>query len=165
MVREPELHVPLSRWKPMGAGVLFVARDTGRVLLGLRSDGCAEPGTWGTWGGQVDVGETPAEAAARECMEEAGYQIEPDALVHVHTYRSGSFAYFNFLAVVGSEFQPELTWETDDCVWATPGRWPAPLHFGAEALLSVPSVVEAIAQVRSHLVAGAGSDPVQRFRS
>ncbi len=51
------------------AGLLL---DTGtRVLLLLRSIGSGS-GTWGLPGGSLEVGETPYEAACRECCEEIG---------------------------------------------------------------------------------------------
>ena len=61
-------------WGPRGAaGVLpwAVTRD-GRtwVLLSHRSERVAAGGTWSTFGGAIDVGETPWQAAVRETGEE-----------------------------------------------------------------------------------------------
>ncbi len=39
-----------------GAGSIFLARDTGRLLLARRSHHVLQPGTWGTIGGAVDRG-------------------------------------------------------------------------------------------------------------
>ena len=41
-----------------------------RILLGRRSAKCNNPGMWGLFGGQVDEGETPRTAVARELFEE-----------------------------------------------------------------------------------------------
>lgn len=38
-------------WGNAGAGVILFAKDTGRVLLALRSPYVNEPNTWGTIGG------------------------------------------------------------------------------------------------------------------
>lgn len=46
--------------------------DSGRILMEQRSD-C---GWWGIPGGKLDAGETLAEGAAREALEETGLQIE-----------------------------------------------------------------------------------------
>ncbi len=41
------------------AGVLFLARDTGRCLLQLRNSDKRFKHTWGFWGGMMEKGETP----------------------------------------------------------------------------------------------------------
>ena len=41
-------------WGRAGAGVLFLARDTGRILIAHRSADVEQPDTWGTWGGAID---------------------------------------------------------------------------------------------------------------
>jgi hypothetical protein len=47
-------------WGNRGAGCIIRARDTGRMLVGLRSEEVDEPLTLGTWGGAVDPGGTRA---------------------------------------------------------------------------------------------------------
>lgn len=57
----------------VAAGV-FIARE-GKVLLVRRCMG-ARRGTWSFPAGFVEFGEEPAEAAARECYEETGLEVE-----------------------------------------------------------------------------------------
>jgi 8-oxo-dGTP diphosphatase len=65
---------PASRPAPrVGVGVI-VQRD-GRVLLGLRS-GSHGAGTWALPGGHLEFGETVAQCAAREVLEETGLVID-----------------------------------------------------------------------------------------
>ncbi len=84
-LREKIGHEPLFL-----AGVTAVVIHEGRVLLGRRSDnGALTPIT-----GIIDPGEEPADAAAREALEEAGVVIRVDRLVWVHqiprvTYANG----------------------------------------------------------------------------
>lgn len=53
-----------------------VVMHEGRVLVGRRSDDAAEqPGCAEFPGGKIEPHETPAEAALRECLEEAGIAI------------------------------------------------------------------------------------------
>ncbi|MGA8117547.1 MAG: NUDIX domain-containing protein [Actinocatenispora sp.] len=62
---------------PSAAGV--VVDDTGRVLLGRRSDN----GRWSLPAGAIDPGEQPAEAVVREVYEETGVHVAVERLVGV----------------------------------------------------------------------------------
>jgi len=122
-------------WGDKAAGCVFVAKDTGRILLAHRSDEVDfEPHTWGTWGGKIDMDETLKQAVEREVAEETGidtaFKISP-----LYVYRDGSFEYHNFLVAIPFEFTPQLNWENDDSKWVEYGEWPKPLHFGMEALI------------------------------
>ncbi len=63
-----------------GVGVIIID-DTGRVLLERRRDN----GMWGLIGGGVDPGESVAEAARREALEESGLTVEITGLVGVYS--------------------------------------------------------------------------------
>lgn len=116
------------------AGCVVLARSTGRILLAHRSAMVDQPGTWGNWGGAIDRGEDPKEAAVREVQEEAGYRGEIIAVEPLYVFAKGTFRYFNFLVVVPDEFKPRLNWEADGAKWCEVGQWPQPLHFGLAAL-------------------------------
>lgn len=60
-----------------------VIDETGKILLIRRADN----GLWAMPGGALDVGETPAEGAVREVLEETGVTCEPVALVGVYDSR------------------------------------------------------------------------------
>ncbi|MCE6958307.1 NUDIX hydrolase [Cereibacter sphaeroides] len=126
-------------WGRRGAGCLAVARDTGRILVALRSDEVLEPGTWGTWGGAIDPQEDPAVAVCREFGEETGYEGAAEVLP-LMVFTSGAFRYHNFLLVVEHEFEPVLNWENSEGRWCQLQALPDPLHFGLASLLEdVPS--------------------------
>lgn len=121
-------------WGKQAAGAIIVAQDSKRFLIAHRSEYVEQPGTWGTWGGALDEGETPEQAVRREVLEEAG----ADTIVSIHplwVFSSGTFKYHNFLAVVPEEFFPDLDWETQGYKWVEYGEWPEPIHFGLESLL------------------------------
>lgn len=134
-------------WGEQGAGCIFLARDTGRLLLAHRSRKVEQPGTWGTWGGAIDKGEDPREAARREAMEETGQKDAGLALEPLFVFQSGEFRYSNYLAIVAHEFKPVLGWETQGYRWCEYGDWPHPLHFGLKAVLNDPQSVAAIQRV------------------
>ncbi len=56
--------------------VIAVVEDEGRYLIGLRPEGAPLAGLWEFPGGKIEEGETPREAAARECREETGLEIQ-----------------------------------------------------------------------------------------
>lgn len=56
-------------------GVAVVVHNAeGKVLIGLRKTAHGR-GMWGFPGGHLEMGETPAECARREAMEEAGIEV------------------------------------------------------------------------------------------
>ena len=118
-----------------GAGCLFLALNSGNVLIGKRSAKVMEPGTWGTWGGKIDGNENPVEALERELREECGFTQQAD-YIGVCVFREGEFEYFNYLVTVKQEFQPTLNDETDDFEWTNINNLPQPLHFGLEDALN-----------------------------
>lgn len=122
-------------WGKQAAGCLFLARDTGRLLIAHRSDEVLEPNTWGTWGGAMDRGETPEAAVLREVDEETEHNGPRLALpLAVFSHESG-FKYHNYLVVVDEEFEPTLNWESQDYAWVGLDEMPSPLHPGVKYLL------------------------------
>jgi len=153
-----------SYWGDKAAGCIFVAKDTGRILLAHRSCEVGyEPETWGTWGGKIDMDETPKQAVEREVEEETGldtaYKISP-----LYIYHDGSFEYHNFLVVVPFEFTPQLNWENDGSAWVEYGEWPDPLHFGMEALIrhsghKIKNVVDLIKKKQDNMLESMDATP------
>lgn len=121
-------------WGKQGAGCIFLAKDTKRILLPYRSSSVEQPHTWGVWGGAIDNKENPSDAVRREVREEAGYTGSAQ-LVPLVVFQKGTFKYHNFLTIVDKEFTPKTNWETDDFRWVDYGNWPTPLHFGLQYLI------------------------------
>ena len=103
----------------VGSGVLFCAKDTGRVLFVKRSMDSDAPGTWCCLGGGVEVGETVEQGCRREVMEEGGFS-EPFTLIPMHKdlNEEGTYAYHNHFAFVPTEFTPVLNDEHTDFKWS-----------------------------------------------
>lgn len=119
----------------VGAGILFVAESTGRVLLALRSREVTFPGTWCVVGGMVERRETPAEAAIREAEEEVGYS-GPIDLYRGLVFKSPTFTYHNFVGFVPAQFRTVLNDESMEAGWFDPHHLPEPLHPGTDEFLA-----------------------------
>lgn len=130
-----------GRFGAQAAGALPISRETGRMLLVLRSDGVLEPGTWGTVSGAHKIAEAPEAAAMRELREETGWTGDDAEIVMIpaFVFQETSFVFRNHIAVVPEEFVPSLGWEADDHVWCTLADLPSPLHFGIAALIADPA--------------------------
>jgi ADP-ribose pyrophosphatase YjhB (NUDIX family) len=72
-----------SRMSPVVAGAAAVIDKEGKILLMRRSDNHL----WAMPAGQMEVGETPADAVVRETFEETGIRCIPKALVGVYDSR------------------------------------------------------------------------------
>lgn len=133
MISNPEY------WGRTAAGVLPMARSTGRFLLALRSSLVLEPGTWGTIGGKVEPWEAPADAAVREFREETRSRARVGLLpLFVYRDKAAGFEYHNHLGVIPREFKPRTNWETARWAWLTLDELHVlkPKHFGLIALLA-----------------------------
>jgi len=69
---------------------LAVIARAGKVLVTRRGGEDALAGLWEFPGGKIARGETPEEAAARECREEIGWEVAPGRVLAVteHRYRN-----------------------------------------------------------------------------
>jgi 8-oxo-dGTP pyrophosphatase MutT (NUDIX family) len=130
---------PTRYWGSVGAGIVAVARSTGRVLMQLRSAYVDQPLTWGVVGGKLDANESNLElVAGREFKEETGYHGELSlAPAYKFVAPSGNFTYQNYIGLVDDEFQPELDWETKRFAWMEleDAIRVDPMHFGLAVLL------------------------------
>ncbi len=98
------------------AGVLFLCSKTGRVLLQQRSEHGDAAGTWACFGGGIEKGESPDEAARREISEETGYHADY-SLVPLYCYEKAGFTYWNYLSVIDHEFYAATNYETAAAEW------------------------------------------------
>jgi 8-oxo-dGTP pyrophosphatase MutT (NUDIX family) len=80
---EPLLAPVLTQLTPFAVGDAAIIDEQGRLLLIQRADNHL----WAMPGGAFDMGETPAEGAAREALEETGIHCQPVALVGVFDSR------------------------------------------------------------------------------
>jgi 8-oxo-dGTP pyrophosphatase MutT (NUDIX family) len=119
------------------SGCLFLALDTGRVLLQQRSGNCSHPRTWAFFGGKQHGDERPVETLLRELEEEIGILPDVQKIYPLHKFTSPdkNFEYHSFCVSVYEEFVPQLNNESDGYCWVKIGNWPRPLHPGVKAQL------------------------------
>lgn len=95
-----------------GAGVLLFAEKQKTFLVLKRSNWVPEPGTWGVAGGSLEPGETVMQALQREVAEEVGPVSFID-LIPAFVWQSPDLVYHNFIGTVDSEFEPDLSINTE----------------------------------------------------
>lgn len=134
-----------SRWKP-NATVAAIIERGGRFLLveehtqdGLRLNNPA---------GHLDPGESPAQACARETLEETAFHFTPDALIGIYLSRFErpqpgqpgpldiTYLRFAFCGVLGEEVAGQTLDEgIVRTLWLTPGEIRACAHLHRSPLL------------------------------
>lgn len=80
---EPLRATLFARPAPIPVSDAAIIDDAGRILLIRRADNAL----WAMPGGGLEVGETPAQGAVREALEETGVACEPITLVGVYDSR------------------------------------------------------------------------------
>ena len=116
------------------SGGLFLAKDTRRFLLLLRTQG-KTAGTWGLVGGKKEPSDaTPYEALNREIAEEVGKTpaIKKTIPLELFTSSDHNFQYNTYVLVVDREFIPTLNEEHSGYAWCSYDTWPKPLHQGVK---------------------------------
>ena len=116
------------------SGGIFLAKDTGRFLFLLRTQG-KTAGTWGLVGGKKEPTDaTPYEALNREIAEEVGKtpQIKKTIPLELFTSNDQHFQYNTYILIVEKEFIPTLNEEHSGYAWCSFDNWPKPLHQGVK---------------------------------
>lgn len=96
----------------------LMKHDETKTVLILRRGMTAPwmPGKWNLPGGGVDEGETPEEAARRECQEEAG--ITPGPLKLIAKLNEPGYTLFAYQGNVETQYV-KIDWESDKYTWVT----------------------------------------------
>jgi mutator protein MutT len=131
---------------PRPAATVVLIRDDRKVFLIRRLRAMAFGGMWAFPGGSFEPGETPAQAAVRELMEETGVVVDPADLVPWHrwltpefeTKRFDTWFYLALLPPGQEALLPEA--EADEVRWISPEE-AAPLHLAGELPMLPPTLI------------------------
>lgn len=125
-----------------GAGVAFLANMQVRgslvphaLFMKRASDDPDAPGVWAFPAGNIENGETPVDAAAREAQEEAGDAVPVNGLVPWDARQMAGVNFRTFAQPVEKPFRPILNDEHEGFQWAPLDAPPQPLHPGVAATL------------------------------
>lgn len=132
---EPLCDTLFVRPTPFATADAAIIDATGRILLVRRSD----DGAWAMPGGALSVGETPAQGAVREALEESGVRCEAIDFVGVFDSRFCEprsrhqlYMYVFLCRPLETEASqpPSHAHETLDCRWFAEDEIPVNLHGG-----------------------------------
>lgn len=136
-------------WGNKASGILPIAKDTGKILIGLRSDYVMEPNTWGNFGGAIGLDDygmdeeelSPSDNAVKEMKEEIGYRGDIN-IINSYVFKKDDFIYYNYIGIINnqediSKSNTNLNWEVSDLKWVTLDELinHPNLHFGLISLL------------------------------
>src|SRR5437763_1335675 len=114
--------------RPIVAVLAVVLRGDGPDTRALIVQRAQQPnaGRWGFPGGVLELGETVAEGAMRELMEETGISAEPAGIINVHdaiTRDAEGRVQFHYLLIavrgIWESGEGEPADDAADCAWVT----------------------------------------------
>jgi len=120
------------------SGGLFLAKETGRFLFLLRTQG-KTAGTWGFVGGRKEPSDiTPYDALTREIHEEVGKTPTIKKIIPLELFVSNdqNFQYNTYVLLIDREFIPILNEEHSGYAWCNYDSYPKPLHQGVKSSLA-----------------------------
>ena len=140
---EPLRATVFSKVTPVTVGGAAVINSDGAILLIRRSD----DRKWAIPSGALEVGETPAQGAAREALEEAGIRVNPTALVGIFDSRlSGRPTAHHIYMIIflcepisalPSSHDSSHTDEVLDVRWFSEGKLPSEISPGHDVQIPI----------------------------
>ena len=101
--------------EPFAAGIIFKAGN--KILLAKRADN----GLWAFPGGHIEAGETPEQAAQRECLEEVGISVNDIGKIGIFN------GFVAFVCDLGEEVKPVINNESLGSGWFDIDNLPSPM--------------------------------------
>lgn len=130
-------------FKIRAGGVLFVAKDTERMLFVKRSKLCSHTNKWCYPGGKINPNETNIDGLLREMKEELGFMppIVDYTVFDYYLSADKTFEYSSFFVLTPHEFIPKLNNENNGYCWCDIDSFPKPLHPSVFKLLKNQTLI------------------------
>ena len=118
----------------------LIVEDHGDILLLMRPETSkSRPGEWDLPGGEVDLKETPEQAACREALEETGLRVSVNDVERISTTvdRDGDRTFIRHYWRIGgmvTRKSVELSTEHTGCIWVAK-------HKVCEQVIYVPHLI------------------------
>ena len=127
---------------PAGAWIIVYHPKKRTFLFAKRSRRVNNPNRWNLFGGQLDPGESPIQAALRELQEESGIQATKGDLLKLKTRRIrcnrsrvGLWLLHFYMLTAGKEWRPRLNKEHSKYGWFRAGAIPSSVNRPTEVAL------------------------------
>ena len=113
-------------WREIAAGALLID-GRGRFLLQHRDDrpDIANPGMWGSFGGEVEPYETPHDGFVRELREELSWQPQRFELYRAYPYDAAQTLIYIFMARIDATIDQLVLGEGQGMAFFAPNELPA----------------------------------------
>lgn len=124
--------------KLLGAGIIAIDKNTGKILLGRRGLKGQQPNTWCIFGGTFEHKDIiPKNTAIREFLEETLCQ-KPFHCSKEPFYvdEDNHIKFYSHIGIFDGEFLPQLNSENLDFGWFDLSQMPENLHPGFKTLLN-----------------------------
>jgi 8-oxo-dGTP pyrophosphatase MutT (NUDIX family) len=127
-----------NNWARRGraASVAFTTEDGHVLLLRRARDETNWPDIWSFPGGQANDEETDEDCARRESVEEVGDGCSFDGLAELERVRTpNDYEHVTYTVPTKEKFEPKLSREHSDSMWAPVTRLPENTHPGVKAAI------------------------------
>jgi 8-oxo-dGTP pyrophosphatase MutT (NUDIX family) len=123
--------------KKIGAGIIAIDKDSGKLLLARRGMECDDPNTWVPFGGTFDKEDgNPKVTAKREFWEEAGVNVPYKISKKPFYVDSNKFIdFYSYLGLFNEQFKVTINEESLGYGWFDIDNLPDNLHPGFERLI------------------------------
>ena len=141
-------YMAFAEKRKLAAGILAIAKDTGRILLARRSfDGDDHEGEWSFFGGGLEDDELPKAGAIREFQEETNFGGTPETKgkkflltkMPFYTKNGNHVKYFTYIGIFDNEFVVDLmhekNFENSHYGWFHLDKLPEALHPGVKEVV------------------------------
>ena len=105
------MELKVKKEKDQSAGIIFIKHNLGEEYIFMGRATNSKPSRWDIPKGHIEEGETPIQAAVRECQEETGFVVNPYDLSYIGKFNFSSNKDLHIF--ISSGYPPKV--ETPTC--------------------------------------------------